>query len=189
MVSLEYSGTSDQVAPWIAVLHDYERQYGRDAWSWKELSTARSAVHDPHLPSLTIPAWLNGIYAVYLNCYPIILMIMMACGGYAVIRCWRRQQMGWGLATALIWFLIMWAGIELASGSHQQVAVIKHPGVVLREGNGMSYRTVQLDGQPWQLAPGVEVEIAAERENGWVQLKKTGTLLGWVPAESVYLVR
>jgi len=176
-------------AAWIAVLRDYENQHGRDAWSYQELCEARAAVLDPHYSVKAAPGWMHDFTIIYLQYYPVILLIVFVLG---IRLAWTRSKDNrWSnqLACLLSWFVVMWLLLLPLMPETRPAAVLKHQGAILREGNGLSYAAVVHDNRRINLAPGVEALVLAERNNGWVQLRLSDGTIGWVPTESIYLVR
>lgn len=175
---------------WVAVLRDYESQHGRDAWSYQELSEARKAVLDPYYSTKAASAWQRSLVMLYLDYYPLLLLMMvLICGGMA----WnysRHNRWGKALLVNLIWFLLMWLALMPVQPATEPVAVVKYQGLLLHEGNGQSYPVVARGDQGRiSLAAGVEARLISERTNGWVQIRLSDGKIGWVPTETVYLVR
>lgn len=174
---------------WIAVLHNYEHQHGRDAWSYQELSDARTAVLDPYYPVKPASGWMRSLVLLYLDYYPLILLVITIVCGMLAWNYSNRKQWGSVLAINLIWFLLMWMALQPMQRATQSMAVVKYQGTQLREGNGFTYPVVARDQARINLAAGVEATLLAESSNGWVQVKLTDGSVGWVPTDSVYLVR
>ena len=173
---------------WIAVLRDYERRHGRDAWSYQELSDARAAVLDPNFTVKARPAWLYSLMFLYFQFYPVLLLILF------VTSCWLawKYSIGkrWGtvLFVNLLWFVLMWMSLLPLQPNTDPAAVVKYQGTSLREGNGLSYPAVVRDQTRIYLAAGVEARLLAERSNGWVQVQLADGTVGWMPTEAVYLL-
>ncbi|HQR06807.1 MAG TPA: SH3 domain-containing protein [Gemmatales bacterium] len=174
---------------WIAVLRDYERQHGRDGWSYQELSEARAAVLDPYYSVKAASGWQRTLVSLYLDYYLVILlMIVVTCGSLA----WnysRGQRWGSVLVVNLIWFALMCMALLPIQPGTYPTAVVKYQATLLREGNGLSYPVLVRDQSRIALAAGVEARLLAERSNGWVQIQLSDGSVGWVPTEVVYLVR
>lgn len=195
-LSILFSGVESPVskaanspAAWIAVLRDYENQHGRDAWSYQELTDARTAVLDPHFSVKAVPGWLHEITIVYLRFYPVLLLIIFVIG---LRMAWIRvESHRWGkqLFCLLSWFILMWLVLLPVMTDTRPAAVLKYQGTLLRQGNGLSYPAVVRDNARISLAAGVEVLVLAERNNGWVQIQLADGTVGWAATESVYLLR
>lgn len=173
---------------WLATLLDYERHAGRNAWSWNQLQSVRHSFADPTIRTPWWKEWVETFYAIYLNWYPLVLILLCLLSGLLILRAWRTQHLVRGILFALLWFVLLYLGHTALQGTQAPVAVVKQDGVMLREGNGLSYRTVNKDGQLVRLPMGCELEITARRENGWVQVKQSGSLMGWLPEEVVFIV-
>lgn len=176
------------VAPWLACLHAFERTHGRTAGSWQRMVDARQAVRDIHFAQPVVAGWQVSLYSSYLDYSPFILIALLMPGMLLSYRAWRHRRLGTSLLWCCLSFLLIIAGMNLAQPSHRPLAVIKQPGVPLRQGNGLSYPAQTKQGQPIELAAGVEAEYLTQRENGWVQVQMQDGTLGWVPLDAVYLV-
>ena len=174
-------------AAWIAVLHGYEKHHGRTAWSWQELQGARSRVLDVHYTKASLPGRLNDLYSYFLAYAPIVLFLVTTLGLGLSLRAKRRGNTGRSFTFCVITLVLLLLGQRLTQGEHGPLVIIKQPGIVLRQGNGISYSPV-LQGTPLDLAAGVEATYLTQQDNGWVQLRLSDGVQGWVPLEAVYLV-
>jgi len=183
------SPTVNNPSAWIAAVRDYERQHGRDAWSYQELSDARTAVLDPYYSVKPATGWLRSMISLYLDYYPVILLIIVVICGCLAWNYSRRKYWGSVLLVNLIWFVLMWVALVPVQPATYPIVVVKYQGTPLREGNGLSYPVVVREQARINLAAGVEARLLAERTNGWVQVQLSDGTVGWMPTETVYLVQ
>ncbi|MFT3881252.1 MAG: SH3 domain-containing protein [Gemmatales bacterium] len=174
---------------WIAVLRDYERQWGRDAWSYQELSEARAGVFDPYFAVKASSGWLYQLSLLYFSYYPVLFAAVSILCGWIAWRYYRRNQWGSVLMVNLLWFLLLWTALLPVQPTSAPAAVIKLQGVPLREGNGLTYQETRRGSTRLTLAAGVEADLLAEAQNGWVKIELADGTAGWVPTDAVYLVR
>lgn len=174
---------------WIAVLRDYERQHGRDAWSYQELNEARTAVLDPYYSVKTATGWVRSLASLYLDYYPLLILFFLIICGSLVWHYTKQKRWGSVLLVNLIWFVLMWIVLLPVQPATNPMVVVKYQGTQLREGNGLSYPVVVREQARINLAAGVEAQLLAERNNGWVQMQLTDGTVGWAPTEAVYLIR
>ena len=181
--------TANNSAAWIAILRDYERQHGRDAWSFQELSEARAAVLDPYYSGKALPGWLHNLTILYLQYYPVLFMAIFVIGAWLTWKAAASHRWGNGLFANMLWFVLMWMLLLPFQPDAQPWTVLKYQGTLLREGNGLSYPVIVRDRSRINLAAGVEARLLAERSNGWVQIQLSDGSVGWVPTTAVYVVR
>ena len=174
---------------WIVSLHAYERSNGRDHWSWNELTQARASVGDSQWGQPAVSAWWKELYSVYLQYFPLFFLLLTLLGLVLCGWCYAHGHRRTCLLAALCWLGLAITGWYLVHPLHASLVVIKQPAVLLRTGNGITYPPVSLEGQAVQLSAGVEAEYRTERDNGWVQVELKNNILGWVPKDSVYIMK
>lgn len=176
-------------AAWLTMMHSHDDGPIRTSWWWDRLQVAREVVADVNYGTTPMPDWQRQAYRFYLDFAPIILPFVLLLGMTFAFRAWRRQRlsrsMGWSLAT----FAVVFIGYSLAQPDRRPLVIIKVPGTLVRQGNGLSYPVQTRQGMLLELAAGVEAEYLGQRDNGWVQLRLRDGIQGWVPLDGVYLVR
>jgi hypothetical protein len=176
-------------AAWVAALHDYDQPPIRSSQWWSFLQGARETVADVNYSTPPMPDWQRFLYSDYLDYAPFILPFVLLLGMTIAYRAWRRQRLTRSLVWSLTTFAILFLGVTLAQPDQRPLAIIKVPGTLVRQGNGLSYPVLSRQGIMLELAAGVEAEYLGQRENGWVQLRLRDGIQGWVPLDGVYLVR
>jgi hypothetical protein len=178
----------DQRAAMIAYLRYRETLQGKAAHTQQPLRGLRGEVVDPLFAAADVSEWAYRSYQIVLQVFPVILLVAVVGGAFLVGRCWRRNRLGTALAWCVVWFALLTALHLLVRADDRPAAVVRVDGVVLRQGNGLSYPPHVNQGLPIRLAAGVEALVRTRRANGWVQLELPGGKLGWVPQDAVYLV-
>lgn len=182
------AASASSPAAWIAVLRERERTQGRDAWSWQELNEARAAVYDSRYATPTLTGWLKTSYVIYLRYAPVLVAIVMLAGLCFVWVKGRHLPWTTGVMAAILWIALIGLIHLPLQADRRAAAVIKTAGIMLRQGNGLSYAWTLYQDKPIALASGVEAEWLAERANGWVQIRLTDGTRGWIPKDTVYLI-
>lgn len=180
---------SSSLAGWIACLRQYELEQGRDAWSWTELSHARAQVLDPYFGSARLHEWAVTSWSIVLHIVPLIMLLITFAGCLFCYRYWKYKRWTNCILVAVLWFLALWGLLIIKEPEAIPIAVIQQPGLVMRQGNGLSYEICRWNDQSVKLAEGVEARLIAERDNGWVKIELKQGLTGWVPRDGVILVQ
>lgn len=176
---------SSSLAGWIACLRQYELEHGRDAWSWTELSHARAQVFDPYFGSARLHEWAITSWSIVLQIVPLIMLLITLAGCLFCYQYWKKKRWTNCIFVAVLWYLALWGLLIIKKPEAIPIAVIHQPGLVMRQGNGLSYEMSRWNDQPVKLAEGVEARLIAERENGWVKIMLQHGLTGWVPRDGV----
>ena len=179
---------ANDTAAWIASLLDYERQHGRDAWSYQELCQARSIVRDPYFAQPQASGMLPRLYLIYLNWYPTLFATLFFLGLWYLGKVSVRAAPGKMVILMMSWLILLWLTLWPLEPDQRTVAVLKYPETLVRTGNGLSYAPVRRDQASVSLTAGVEATVLHEKDNGWVQIRLHDGTQGWVPKESVFLV-
>lgn len=173
------------LAGWIACLRKYELDHGRDAWSWTELSHARAQVLDPYFGIASLPEWAVTCWSILHQAVPLLLLLTTLAGCVLYFLYWKQKRWTSCILITVLWYLAIWSLLIIKEPAHIPMAVIHQPGLVMRQGNGLSYEVCQWNEQPVKLAEGVEARWIAERENGWVKIELEHGLIGWVPRDGI----
>lgn len=191
-ISLMMAVPSDQPAvsnpaAWIAVLRQQECVLGRSDWTWQELCEAREAVLDSDYAIKTPPRWLNEVYLLVLRSGSLPVILITLAGIWLVwirpvSRSWRVL-----LCISLAWMLLSGTWAYVIQPQDKPAAIIKMHGIMVRQGNGLSYPPIFKGETTLILSAGVEANYLAQRSNGWVQLQLDDGTRGWVPLDAVYL--
>jgi hypothetical protein len=176
-------------AAWLAVQHAHDRGSMPASWWWHRLQSAREAVADVHYSVAPLPDWQKQLYGTFLDFAPIILPLILLLGMTFAFRAWQRHRVARSMTWSLATFAVLFLGVGLAQPDQRPLAIIKVPGTLVRQGNGLSYPVQTRQGMLLELAAGVEAEYLGQRDNGWVQLRLRDGIQGWVPLDGVYLVR
>jgi len=179
---------ASSLAGWIACLRKYELDHGRDAWSWTELSHARAQVLDPNFGSVRLHEWAISCWSIVLHVVPAILLLATLAGCLLCYQYWKQKRWTRCILVTVLWYLAIWSLLIIKEPAHIPMAVILQPGLVMRQGNGLSYEMTRWNDQPLKLAEGVEARWIAERDNGWVKIEIQEGLTGWVPRDGLILV-
>lgn len=179
---------TSSLAGWIACLHQYELEHGRDAWSWTELSHARAQVLDPYFGSARLHEWAVSSWSIVLHVVPLIMLLITLACCLLCYRYWIQKHWTTCILVVVLWFLTLWSLLIIQEPASIPIAVIQQPGLDMRQGNGLSYEICRWNDQPVKLAEGVEARWIAERDNGWVKIALQQGLTGWVPRDGVLVV-
>lgn len=178
---------SGRLAEAIVAYRLAERWTRRDANVQANLRQARDAVLDPPV------AVNNQIWAFWprLSWFERQVLAVAVWGigwGLACLVLVRPRRM---FAMAAGGAILLAAALGIADWlSHwyeaaYPEAVVRESGVVLREGNGVSYPAVTRKDRPVTLNEGVEVRVIVHRPNGWVKIVLADGTVGWVPETSL----
>lgn len=175
-------------AAWIAVLRSRQFEKGVTADLYQDLTEARASVFDPLYSQPAPSSWVRELFPRYLEILPFLLLAINLIG--CVVLWKRRHLRRWGrsLTLAVLWLCLMLLALLPTHSDPRPAAIVKTPGILLRQGNGLSYPPVENRLGPVSLAAGVESVFLAQRPNGWVQIQLHDGARGWLPRDAVYLV-
>jgi hypothetical protein len=180
--------STNTLPAWIASLHRYEQEHGRDSWSWRELMIARASVASSRWSIRHDLAWWIPYYSWYVKYHLLPLGALTILGGICFAYTFATGRRKLCTVCALVWWIIIMAGMVILTPNRSPTAIIKPAQLILRTGNGITYSPTIYDGKPVELYAGVEARYRGERPNGWVQVELKNNILGWVPKDAVYLL-
>jgi tetratricopeptide (TPR) repeat protein len=164
-----------------------------DPWLQANLTAAREQVAYPtpgrlgRPPGNGWPPWLPRPASGWLLLASVLLYSL---SGGAMTRWWMTRRTryltpGLGLLalSLVLWAILVYQHRQGDQERLHPLVVIQHNGVLLRNGNGMTY-PVRYDGVP--LNRGVEARVLFARAD-WLHLELAGGETGWVPAGDVLL--
>lgn len=178
----------EQRAAMIAYLRHREYQHGKYPEWQGPLRSLRAEVVDALFAQPPTPDWVHRTQEFVLYAFPVLLLLTVVGGAYLVRRNWRRHRLTRAAAWCVVWFAALLALYFAVRPDRGPAAVVRQDGVVLRQGNGLSYPPHVHQGLPVRLAAGVEGVVRVRRPNGWVQVELSTGAVGWVPQDAVYFV-